>query len=39
MIERQALPDINRLSIVSSAIMLAFALTQVASFPAQTISF
>lgn len=39
MIQRQTLPDINRLSIVSSAIMLAFALTQVASFPAQTISF
>ena len=35
----QSLPDINRLSIVSSAIMLAFALTQVVSFPAQSISF
>jgi len=37
--EDQSLPDINRLSIVSSAIMLAFALTQVVSFPAQMISF
>ena len=37
--ERQSLPDINRLSIVSAAIMLAFALTRVVSFPAQLISF
>ena len=35
----QSLPDINRLSIISAVIMLAFALTQVASFPAQMISF
>lgn len=35
----QSIPDIDRLSIVSSAIMLAFALTQVVSFPAQMISF
>jgi len=39
MSERQSLPDINRLSIVSAAIMLAFALTQIVSFPAQRISF
>jgi hypothetical protein len=37
--ERHSLPDINRLSIVSAAIMLAFALTQIVSFPAQRISF
>lgn len=36
---REALPDINRLSIVSAAIMLAFALTQLVSFPAQELSF
>ena len=36
---RKSLPDINRLSIVSAAIMLAFALTQIVSFPAQMISF
>ncbi len=37
--ETRSLPDINRLSIVSAAIMLAFALTQIVSFPAQMISF
>ena len=36
---RDSLPDINRLSIVSAAIMLAFALTQLVSFPAPMISF
>lgn len=36
---RESLPEINRLSIVSAAIMLAFALTQLISFPAQTFSF
>lgn len=39
MINDRSLPDINRLSIVSAAIMLAFALTQIVSFPAQMISF
>lgn len=32
---RGSLPDINRLSIVTATIMLAFALTQLVSFPAQ----
>jgi hypothetical protein len=32
---RATLPDINRLSIVTATIMLAFALTQLVSFPAQ----
>ena len=36
---RSSLPEINRLSIVSAAIMLAFALTQLVSFPAQSLSF
>jgi len=36
---RESLPEINRLSIVSAAIMLAFALTQLVSFPAQIFSF
>jgi len=36
---RDALPDINRLSIVAAVIMLAFALTQLVSFPKQNISF
>lgn len=35
----QSLPNVNRLSIVSAAIMLAFALTQIVSFPAQRIEF
>jgi len=39
MIARHTLPDINRLSIVSAAIMLAFALTKIVSFPAQMVSF
>lgn len=39
MLNKQSLPEINRLSIVSAAIMLAFALTQIVSFPAQRISF
>ena len=34
-----SMPDINRLSIVSATIILAFALTQLVSFPAQMISF
>jgi hypothetical protein len=36
---RDTLPDINRLSIIAAVIMLAFALTQVISFPRQQISF
>jgi len=32
------MPEINRLSIVTAAIMLAFALTQLVSFPAQLLS-
>jgi len=36
---RESLPEINRLSIVSAAIMLAFALTQLIAFPAQLFSF
>ena len=36
---RKSLPEINRLSIVSATIMLAFALTQLISFPAQIFSF
>jgi len=35
---RESLPEINQLSIVTAAIMLAFALTQLVSFPAQLIS-
>jgi len=35
---RESLPDINRLSIISAVIMLAFALTQIVSFPTQTFS-
>lgn len=36
---KDSLPEINRLSIVSAAIMLAFALTQLVSFPVQSLSF
>ncbi|MEE4195027.1 MAG: hypothetical protein V2J07_07500 [Anaerolineae bacterium] len=36
---RDSLPEINRLAIVSAAILLAFALTQLVSFPAQLFSF
>jgi len=36
---RKSLPDIDRLSIVAAAIMLAFALTQIVNFPSQTLSF
>ncbi|MEA3327903.1 MAG: hypothetical protein U9R53_11470 [Chloroflexota bacterium] len=36
---RDSLPEINRLSIVSAAIMLAFALTHLIKFPAQSYSF
>lgn len=36
---RESLPDINRLSIVAAVIMLAFALTQLVSFPTQVYSF
>ncbi len=36
---RDTLPEINRLAIVAAAIMLAFALTQLVSFPAQKFSF
>ena len=36
---RDFLPEINRLSIVSAAIMLAFSLTQLVSFPVQPLSF
>ena len=36
---RDTLPDINRLSIVAAAIMLAFALTLIVSFPAQEFTF
>jgi hypothetical protein len=36
---RETLPDIDRLSIIAAVIMLAFALTQVVSFPRQQISF
>ncbi len=36
---RDSLPDVNRLSIVAAAIMLAFALTQVISFPKQLLAF
>ncbi|MBG0771667.1 MAG: hypothetical protein H0S82_08155 [Anaerolineaceae bacterium] len=35
---RESLPNINRLSIVTATIMLAFALTLVVSFPAPVIS-
>jgi hypothetical protein len=35
---RNALPDINRLSIVLAAIMLAFALTMIVSFPDQSVT-
>ncbi len=35
---RESLPDINRLSIVAAVIMLAFALTQLISFPTQIYS-
>lgn len=37
--ENPSLPDTNRLSVVSAAILLAFALTQIVSFPAQRIAF
>lgn len=36
---RDSFPDINRLSIIAAAIMLAFALTLLVSFPAQQITF
>jgi hypothetical protein len=36
---RKSLPDINRLSIVAAAIMLAFGLTRLVSFPARLLSF
>lgn len=36
---RDYLPEINRLSVVSAAIMLAFALTKLVAFPAQSLSF
>ncbi|MDY6872409.1 MAG: hypothetical protein SVR81_00365 [Chloroflexota bacterium] len=36
---RSVLPDINRLSIVLAAIMLAFALTMVVSFPDRSVAF
>jgi Na+-transporting NADH:ubiquinone oxidoreductase subunit NqrB len=36
---KTALPDLERLSIVTAIIMLAFALTQLISYPAQNISF
>ena len=36
---RESLPNINRLSIVGAAIMLAFVLTQLVSFPSQSVSF
>ncbi len=36
---RKSLPDINQLSIVAAAIMLAFGLTRLLSFPAQLLSF
>jgi len=36
---RNSLPNINRFSIVAAVIMLAFALTQLVSFPAQNFSF
>lgn len=39
MITGDSLPDINKLAIVSAAIILAFALTQLVSFPAQMLSF
>lgn len=39
MSSRETIPDLERLSIIAAAIMLAFALTQLASFPAPEISF
>lgn len=36
---RSTLPDIGRLSIVTATIMLSFALTQLVTFPVQSISF
>jgi hypothetical protein len=36
---RQSLPDINRLSVVSATIMMAFALTQLVTFPTRSFSF
>jgi len=36
---RGSLPDINRLSVVTATIMLAFALTQLITFPEQNLSF
>jgi hypothetical protein len=36
---RKSLPDIDRLSVVAAAIMLAFALTQIIHFPSQALSF
>lgn len=36
---RDSMPEINRFAIVSAAIMLAFALTQLISFPARSLAF
>jgi hypothetical protein len=36
---RDSMPEINRFAIVSAAIMLAFALTQLISFPARSLDF
>ena len=36
---RDSMPEINRFAIVSAAIMLAFALTQLISFPARQLAF
>lgn len=36
---RESMPEINRLAIVSAVIMLAFALTNLISFPARSFSF
>lgn len=36
---RDSFPEVNKLSIVSAVIMLAFALTQLISFPARLLSF
>ncbi len=36
---RDTIPNVNHLSIVSAAIIMAFALTQLVSFPAQLLSF
>lgn len=36
---RKSVPNLSQLSIISAAIMLAFALTRLITFPAQTITF